>query len=391
MEDRKNTFIWSENWWLEGDRAWFVEGDNNILFCVNLNTGECEEAINIPDSYLDKYKLTPYCMKCGSIIYCIPGMGQYIWMYHLEDREFSRINLDKQEGVQWAVEVWNWHDTTFLVLDRLNKILEINKEECRVNSYTICSDSIVRSTVAEDSIFMLSSQSNMIYQFDCSTKNLKSYTLPDMGKRYFNICFDGAIFWLCGYEKEIYTWNQEHNCLNVLDDFPDCFEIYDNASRAENEFVHHEMPTFFYVKVIGKYIWFIPGGANKIVYADRRSGKIEIFEIDEGRKAGDSSFSWYLLEYVRDDRYMGLFSMRNDCIVEIDTKELKYQWKDYSMSNQCVQQCDKIFNGLYFEGNMLHSKLFRRKLQESDCVISTLSDGSIGSKIFKSLERKIEQ
>lgn len=394
MKYKQDTFIWSENWWIEGDNAWFIEGGCNILFCVNLRTQECEEAIDIPDTCSNKYKLTPYCIKHGNVIFCIPGIGQYIWVYHLEDRLFSRIVLDKQEEMQWAVEIWKWRDAIFLVLDRLNKIIELDAVEGRItNSYTICDTSIVRSTMAEDSIFLLSSESDMIYRFECDSKHVKTYKLPDIGKKYFNISFDGEIFWLSGYGKEVYTWNQANNCLTVLDQFPENFIVYDHISVLDGELEHNEMPTFFYVKVVGKYVWFIPTQANKIIYVDRSSGIVNVFEIYGENDTKGSVLSWteglfqYLWEYVREDRFIGLFSAENNRIVEIDTEKMEYQWKDYCISNKCIQQCSRIFNGIYVEGTMLHYKLYQERLQILDYTGGSMSN-SIGREIFKSLQKE---
>lgn len=394
MKYKQDTFIWSENWWIEGDNAWFIEGGCNILFCINLKTQECEEAIDIPDACSNKYKLTPYCMKHGNVVICIPGLGQYIWIYHLDDRAFSRIVLDKQEEMQWAVEIWKWRDTVFLVLDRCNKIIELDVVEGRIiNSYTICDDNVVRSTMAEDSIFLLSSESDMIYQFECETRHVRSYKLPDIGKKYFNIIFDGETFWLSGYEKEIYKWNQANNCLTVLDHFPKSFIFYDHISMSDGELAHNRIPTFFYVIAVGKYVWFIPTQANMIIYVDKSSDKVNTFEIYEGDETNGGVLSWteglfqYLWEYVREDRFIGLFSAEKNRIVEIDTEKMEYQWKDYCIGNKCVKQCDQIFNGMYAEGHMLHYKLYKERLQVSDYFGVSLNN-SIGREIFKNLQKE---
>lgn len=392
MEYKQDTFIWSENWWIEKNKAWFVEQTNNMLFCVNLDTGECEEAIDIPDSGLDKYKLTPYCVKCNNDIFCIPGRGQNIWIYNLEDKQFSKICFDKPENSQGVFELWNWQDKVFLTPVRMNKIIELDTCQGRItNSYTICEDSIVRSTFTGDSIFLLSSKSNKVYQFNCSTKHIKVYTLPDIGRKFFNISFDGKRFILSGYEKELYTWNCESNRLAVINDFSVNFAMYDLFSEANAELVHGQTPTFFYARAVGDYVWFIPGRANNIVYMNKKNGELAIFEIPEETSLSlTAGLPQYLWEYVRDDRYIGLFSARNNRVVEIDTKELRYQWKDYSISNKCVRLCDRIFNKIYVEGNILHEKLYHRKLYKSDYNVANLNTCSIGSEIYKKLKRENE-
>lgn len=50
MKDYSQTFIWSDGWCLESDKAWFVDGMSNTLFCVKLHSGKCEKVGCIPES-----------------------------------------------------------------------------------------------------------------------------------------------------------------------------------------------------------------------------------------------------------------------------------------------------------------------------------------------------
>lgn len=390
MKYTQDTFIWSENWWIEEDKAWFVEQTNNILFYINLRTGICEDAIEIPDHCANKYKLTPYCVKCGNAIFCIPGRGKNIWVYHLADGHFSKISLDKPEGVQWAFEIWSWQDKIFLVSICQNKIFEVDISQGRItNLYIICDDNIVGSAIVGNSIFMISSKSDRIYQFDCITKCIKSYTLPKTGKKFYNISYDGKRFLLCGYSKEIYAWDFASSQLTIIDNFPKNFKVYNLVCELDSGLIHNEIPLFIYEKAVGKYVWFIPEQANKIVYINKENSELKTFEIAE---IDETSSSWttylpqYLWEYVRDDRYIGLFSARNHRVLEIDTKDLKYQWKDYKLGNSCMQQCDKTFKGIYIEGDVLHNKIYNLKLRSADWDANNLNTGNIGSAIFNKLK-----
>ena len=60
-----SSFFWSDNWHIENGKAWFVDGERNVLFCLNLEKKECEYIKEIPDSDKNTFRLNPKCMKCN--------------------------------------------------------------------------------------------------------------------------------------------------------------------------------------------------------------------------------------------------------------------------------------------------------------------------------------
>lgn len=396
MEHNQYTFVFGDNWWVEEDKAWFVEAVNNILIGVNMNTGECVEAVRIPEAANDTYRLTPFCMKSGREIFCIPGRGKNMWVYHLDNGEFSKIEIQKPEDTQLGIGFWRFRDTIFVILGQWNKIIEIDAGQNRIEKYyTICEERIIKSAMTDSCIYMSSSKPDRIYQFDCVTKAVSTHTLPDNEKKIFTICFDGKKFWMSGYRKEIYIWNQGDYSLTVLDNFPEGFGIYDYTSatsgRVDCSTAEYELPTFVHAQMVGEYIWFIPGQTNMILYADKENGELYSFDIAEENETRESLLAGgrlackYVWQYVRDDRYIGLFSTKNNCVMEIDTKELKYQRKKYAFGNQCIRKCDEIFKEVYFEGNALHNAIYRTKLQALRDVAEDLKADSVGEDIYKRL------
>ena len=86
------TFILSNNWWIEERKAWFVEGLSNILFCLNLDTNECEFLKSIPDENQSTLLLNPFCVKCGNSVVCLPGYGELIFGYMVIRYLLFRVN-----------------------------------------------------------------------------------------------------------------------------------------------------------------------------------------------------------------------------------------------------------------------------------------------------------
>ena len=39
----ENTFFpWSDNWYIENDKAWCIDGERNLLYCIDLDLKECK-------------------------------------------------------------------------------------------------------------------------------------------------------------------------------------------------------------------------------------------------------------------------------------------------------------------------------------------------------------
>lgn len=44
------------------------------------------------------------------------------------------------------------------------------------------------------------------------------------------------------------------------------------------------------------------------------------------------------MEYVKQERYIGIFSAKNNCIIEIDALEKKYEKKVFSVGNTFIER-----------------------------------------------------
>lgn len=399
MEKKQNAFIWSFGWWVENDKAWFVDGKRNLLFGVDMNTEICEEVVDIPDTNPNKYGLTPFCMKYDREIWCIPGNGKSIWIYYLEGKRFSEIAFDKSEVWQIGKNFWVWNDTFFAVPLRGNSVIEINIGNKKIEHYhVICeNDRVGMSVMAGDSIYMLSVQSDIIYEFDLNTKMTREYILPDIDEKLYNMYYDNGKFWLSGYRKAIYIWDKENNNITKIDDFPENFGVYTFTKNTDGKVdcvtEDYENPTFTCSVRLGECIWYIPWQTNNIIYINKDNYKLSVYEIAEENETKESILSRaagtshkYAFEYIRDDRYIGLFSMKNNRILEIDTKELQHHWKDYYFSEKCLKQCSEIYEGPYIEGDVLLSYIYRMRLQE-DYVEYNKHPDNVGREIYLNSKR----
>ncbi len=358
MGKRCSSFFWSDNWYIESGKAWFVDGERNVLFCLNLEKKECEYIKEIPDPNKDTFRLNPKCMKCNNDIFCMPDMGSCIWVYHIEKSQFTSIAVDNPNGVRLSIrDFWKCNNKIFAISVGLKQIIEISIEEKRIENYydldTAENDSIGAGIKVGNCLYIVSMVSNKIYQFDLITKKTEVFTVPNVDGAFGSICFDGDKFWLSGYRREVYAWNREKNEVKVIDQFPEQFGIYNFKDKEVNKLdckaSVYDVPVFIQSVAAETHVWFIPFQTNKILYIDKNTYEVRAFEMEtEDEEEGipiDREFlkAKYILEYVDEKRYIGLFSLKNNCIVEIDAGVKKETRKKYLLSKSCLMKMMQLY------------------------------------------------
>ena len=360
---KKNKFIWSDGWCIEDGMAWFVDGRRNILYCLDLITGECKYTAEIPYGDRGTFRSAPRVLKVGNEIFCMPDIGTDIWIYDIKASEFSHLSVNNSDGVRVScISFWQYDNKIFTLATGLNQIIEINICEKTIDDYYPIIDTpkekLGRSVKVGSDIYVVSTLSNKVYQFNLDLKTPVIHILPGVEDGLYTICFDGTKFWLSGYRKEIYVWDKERNNVETLCDFPDDFGEYDFAGKEEAilncERAKYDVTAFIESIVIGNYVWFIPFKTNKIIYIDRDTYKMQIFKMrneDENRDSLtiNAMAHKYLVQYVSDERYLGLFSLKNDWLVEIDTKEFEVEVKNFSIDYE--KYADGLKEYVFWDNN----------------------------------------
>lgn len=408
MRKRDSLFIWGGNWDIEDDKAWFVPGECNVLLQFDLNTGQGEFVAEIPNNTANAYMLNCYCIKCGTDIFCMPYLGSNsIWVYQLGNSQFQQIKIENSNNVQSAPyisELWRYGEKLFVVSRGWQQIFEIGIREKKIeNYYSICDVStagIAQSIRVGQAIYTVSASVNEIYQFDIITKKTVTYVIPDIKERLYAICFDGENFWLSGYSKKIYVWNKESNTIVTLDKFPDQFGIYnfknDGKTFLDCKSTEYDTPVFIKIIAAGQYIWFIPLQTNKIIYVDKNTYECRILEIEEENETEDSLLTQritakYTPQYIREYRYIGLHSIKNDYIFEIDTLQRRIERKKYFLDKRAIQNIAQIYarHGriFYCESNDVDRLFFGLRLQSKGSEHVKKVSGSVGEDIYKVIKK----
>lgn len=394
---RNYEFIWSDGWYIENGKAWFVDGQRDVLCCLDLKTRECEYVVQIPNSKTNKFRLNPRCVKRQNDIYCLPDIGDKIWIYNLDNAYFKNIEIDNPNKDRLIItDLWEFNNKLFIVSVGLKKIIEIDpKLKVIDNYYTICindNEKIANSVKVEADIFSVSAVSNKVYQFDLELKKVTVHTISEAAGAFHTISYDGCNFWLSGYNKAIYVWNKDKHEIKVITEFPHDFGIYDFVGKKKTildcENNVYDVPTFLMSRAVGQYVWFVPFQTNQVLYVDKKTHEINVLEISEEIETRESlsnntMASKYLLQYILDERYLGLFSFKNNCIYEIDSVTRKSMRLRFLFSTNYIDKY--LFQQKFLESNMYHRVLFNHLILRKEAGNHEQSERSktIGKMIYE--------
>lgn len=349
--------VWSDNWWIEENSAWFVDGERNMLFSLDLQTKQYKFLKQLPDNSPNKFRLNSRCIKCEDAVFCFPDIGRYIWVYLLKTSEFEKIEVKNEKNIRLVFNnFWKYGERIFAISVGLGQIIEIDINKREIIAYNDLSDStniqIGVSTKVGTKIYCISVVTNEVYEFDLRTRKTFTYQLPYVKGGLYTICYDGYNFWLSGYYKEVYVWNRENNTIKVIDELPEDFGVYNFSLGGKYlldcEAKKYNMPAFLNAVFIQNAIWFIPFQTNKIIYIDKNTHKINTFEVEEEDENEESLINRrlnhkYLLEYIREDRYIGLYSFKNKCIIQIDALEKQIKKEEYILGNNCLLELAHLY------------------------------------------------
>lgn len=419
MKYSDNMLIWSDNFWLENNQAWLISTKYNVIFSLDMHTNECNYIASIPDISRNMFRLNPRCIKSGENIICMPDKGDRIWIYNIEKHSFSSINIDNPNRVRLSIwYFWEYDNKVYAVSKGLKQILEINIVEKKVdNAYLLkqeyeknrsnnissiqsslvyyegdCYVGRILNSINVGSVIYSLTVDNFIYQFDMKTKEILYETLPDIGRKFYTFCYDGVKFWLSGWYKELYIWDGK--TMIILDKFPQNFGGYnfgkDTDQQVDMLSSEYDLPTFEYLVAIGEKVWLIPCVANKILYVDRNNYMMQVFEIEEENETKESLMdrddtAKYVLEYVKNNRYIGLYSFKNRRILEIDTKMLSYRWCNYSLSESCLRMCATKLGNVFKGKSEFEKQLYKTRIWSKSCNVTEKSMSNIGMQIHSEI------
>lgn len=373
---QNSEFFWGDKWSIENNLAWFVAGEINILFCMDMATNFCKAIAALPDYLQSGFRTNSNCIKCGDVIFCMPDYGKYIWCYNLSTCEFQKIEIINPDQIRLMIgDFWKCGSVLWAVSIGLKQVLEIDMERKKVIGYYCItkqvSERIAKSIKSENYIYITSLLKGRIYEFSIETKEIHVIEIPMIKDGLRTISVYNNKFCLSGYKRQLYIWEKNMDQIKILTHFPKDFGIY-NFSGKQTKFLDCDKTvynTFVFLEsiLVGKYVWYIPFQTNQILYINADMDDINVFEIKKENETIGSIKNRqmnckYILQYVYKDRYIGLYSLKNKIVFEIDTKTLNVKERFITMDFSNVENIftDWIFRESIIQETLLYKKMIRQ-------------------------------
>lgn len=397
-------FPMSDNWWVEEDKAFFCGTRISALFRVDMNSLQCEVIAWLPENDKIDFFVHPYCLKHKNFIVCLPGTGKEIWYYDIEQAVWKKTEIDN-DG-QFIISVKSYNQTggrIWLLEYDKGKILQFNLDKKIVEKeyYLPCDNHEVyfgEYVVVHNKLY--TTVENRVYCIDAKSENVIVYEVPEIRAGLYTICYDGINFWLGGYCKEIYIWNPQQGLIKILTEFPERFGIYHFPGVPNidyNTFTREveEGPFFQYSICLGQYVWYFPAQSNGVVYIDRETYEIHFLEIKEEQETMESLKRDYankfLFEYIREDRYIGIYSILNKKVFEIDTVALCVKYRQYELDSKTVlklgEDLDKYDGTRLFRENKENDRFFFKVSLKENNEVNSNTIHNIGENIYHMLNK----
>ena len=393
---------WSDNWWIEDNGAWFCGGQIGALFCVDMKTQQCEFVDRIPECELENFRMYSYCLKYMNKVFCLPSIENNIWIYDIEEKTWEKIEMGNSDQARACLLYYGRISDRVYLSSLAGELYEINlekQETKKVWGFPRCIENL-RYEQVNDGLYCIRNKEVTYFNVSSDWKNPTVYKISDVQADLITICYDGANFWLSGYYKEIYVWNPEQGLIKIITEFPPQFGFYSFKKGEIPEldcdcFMDKECPFFEDSVVLGKYIWFIPTRSNCLIYVDKETYEVFMLELEneyETKESIENHFMnfKFLVIYIYENRYIGLYSLKNRCYLEIDTVKLCVRYPDYRLSEEAARAIAKV---KVLEENK--KMMFKESIERDRALYSLLlgddnkkevSDKlNIGKKIYNSI------
>ncbi len=366
-------FLISSNWWIEGEEAFFWSVPSGVLFQVNIATCQCEFLTRIPKYDTAKCNGVVYCQKYEGRLYCFPYDKEKIYIYDLKSSVWEESKFICEVPLMFNPRAYRNEVNEIWILEHKNKgIFQVSLAQKKViRQYMIprvediCNGQYV---LVHNQLYYITGSSVGCIDNERQTNVL--YDIEGITFQLYTICHDGRNFWLSGADDKIFIWNPMQGVVKVITDILQGHELPD----FEKKWIVPEVPLFNDSILLGEYIWYIPIQDDApVLYIHKDNHNVQIMKISEEKETEktlrqrENAFK-YRVVYVRKDRYIGVYSIKNQSIFEIDTKELLVKQKNYVISDIARERIADVYHmekEVLYEANEGNVDIFTIMLQKS--------------------------
>ena len=270
------------------------------------------------------------------------------------------------------------------VLNKIKEMFQILPDDEKISYGSTLLD--------EDILYFSSSNKGLVFGYDLKAKKLAVYEIPEMENGINTIAkFNRDTLILTGCMRKIVFWSIDRGIVKCIEKLPENFGI---LKKKNEEFVVYKSnvydePLFYKSVSLLKYIFFIPFRTNMVLFLNKETMELgEVFIPDEEEDISLKRRIFkckYLVEYIRQNRYLGLYSCKNEYLIEIDAVSMQVKIKHIFMEKNSmlhVMQKVKEERAVVKDWSQWEKKYFYDMIFNSEGCIAEKADMRVGEKIY---------
>lgn len=334
--------FWSEHWSIDSNNnAWVFSAQYNALCHINMENNVVRYIGRLPVSF-DGERQFSYSICSGDNVFFLPDQSTQIAIYHKDNGRFSTIDLSGMMAsgrlrctdaklIDNKLWVYSSGCRLFMCIDPRNEKIE---KICSVGGDTLLWDyEIVWN---DKNAYFTSRNASRIFRFNTETQKIYTYDFEQINEKFRTIQICDDKLYISGESGNLYCIDKEKmeycECINV------------NINRSNG------YPYLYSCFLNGK-LWLIPYESDKMLYMDMKSRKIEcLMDFSNGKQQKDACYG---LNYIRDDRFIGISKFYSGQILEIDTEKKMVQNRRYFFEleerRSMLKDINRISGGFYHE------------------------------------------
>lgn len=348
--------------WQEDDNIWFVGNEDNVLWHMNIITGTIQYVTVLASKSMeDTFRMSEHCIKAENYIFCLPDRADEILIYNIVSKQMESCKIDTNEKRIGIYNSWKYKGKIWCVSYFMQEIIEIDIIQKKIQGmYSVFKDKETligyEAVMQGEHIYCVSRNTTKVCRFDTVTKKKEYFDLQVDDVGFNTIAVDESGFYLTGYRKAIYYWNEKNNDIVVLENFPIEYVVLNEKETVENKY--YNVPIFFNSLAMESYIVFLPWNFSKafsngiVVYKKTKKN----FEWIEGSSDKDEH---YFFCYKKLNDVVGIYCSPRNYILEVNRdSEVKYLEKfDTLGGEKAFAERSNVINerGVYSLGTLLLS------------------------------------
>lgn len=200
-----------------GDFIYFISGDYNIVFRIELSSGELSIVGSFPEEKMLARRLGSKIIEFNNELIFAPMAAKKIWKYNIDRKEWKGYEIKDIDGFEGTYDIFQalvYKDKIYMfgsnypaiiIFDPMTDTCEYIEDPYseKTDLKKTVKDGYFRSDYVqiENRIYRASELKNEVLIFNLDTYEYEYVTVGKAGFRYSGIDFDGSYFYLAPRKK----------------------------------------------------------------------------------------------------------------------------------------------------------------------------------------------